>query len=87
MAMHTIQAQKTFWVQTEIEAETEAEALEIAQGHFAVQWSEFDENRQEFSGVFFTDKMGLVNDPITKIDKLEKTLLKITGLIYEMENN
>jgi hypothetical protein len=61
MAYQTIQAQKTYWVQAEIEAPTEAAALELVDA-FDIEWDEVDDT-DEFSGVFWTESTGLVDDP------------------------
>ena len=67
MAKQRVQAQKTFWVQAEIEAPPEAEALELVDA-FDIDWQEVDYT-EEFSGMFWTEETGLVGSqqiPIIK---------------------
>jgi hypothetical protein len=76
MPLHKIQAQKTLWVETFIEAATEEEALEIAQGHFAVEWQDTNDTEQ-FSGVFWTEEQGLIDDPIDEIARLNAIIKRM----------
>ena len=61
MAKQKVQAQKTYWVEAEIEAATEAEALNLIDA-FDIDWIVVHES-EEFSGVFWTEETGLVDDP------------------------
>lgn len=75
MAFHTVQAQKTYWVETEIEAATEAEALELVDS-FDIDWQDVDDT-DEFSGVFWTESTGLVDDPKDEIARLQAIIKRL----------
>jgi hypothetical protein len=75
MAYQTIQAQKTYWVQAEIEAPTEAAALELVDA-FDIEWDEVD-GTDEFSGVFWAESTGLVDDPKDEIARLEQIIQRM----------
>ena len=75
MAYQTIQAQKTYWVQAEIEAPTEAAALELVDA-FDIEWDEVHEST-EFSGVFWTESTGLVDDPKDEIARLNAIIKRM----------
>lgn len=75
MAKQRVQAQKTFWVEAQIEAPTEAEALELVDA-FDIEWEEV-EDKAEFSGVFWTESTGLVDDPIDEIARLNAIIQRM----------
>ena len=75
MAYQTIQAQKTYWVQAEIEAATETLALELVDS-FDIDWQTVDDT-EEFSGVFWTESTGLVDDPKDEIARLQQIIQRI----------
>ena len=75
MAKQRVQAKKTFWVQAEIEAPTEVEALELVDA-FDIDWQEVDYT-EEFSGVFWTEETGLVDDPIDEIARLNAIIKRM----------
>jgi len=45
MAKQEVQAQKTFWVRANIEAQTETEALELVDA-FDIDWQEVQDSRE-----------------------------------------
>lgn len=75
MAKQTVQAQKTYWVEAEIEAATEAEALELVDS-FDIDWQDVD-GTDEFSGVFWTESTGLVDDPKDEIARLQAIIKRL----------
>lgn len=72
MAKQKVQAQKTYWVEAEIEAETEDLALELVDS-FDIDWQDVD-GTDEFSGVFWTQSTDLVNDPKNEIARLRRII-------------
>lgn len=75
MAKQKVQAQKTYWLEAEIEAETATEALDLIDA-FDIDWEEVEE-RHEFTGVYWTEETGLVNDPIDEILRLQAIIKRL----------
>ena len=75
MAFQTVQAQKTYWVEAEIEAATETLALELVDS-FDIDWQTVDDT-EEFSGVFWTEETGLVDDPKDEIARLQQIIQRM----------
>ena len=75
MPKQRVQAQKTFWVEAQIEAPTEAEALDLTDA-FDIEWEEV-EDLPQFTGVFWTESTGLVDDPIDEIARLNAIIKRM----------
>jgi hypothetical protein len=75
MAKQEVQAQKTFWVRANIEAQTETEALELVDA-FDIDWQEVEDS-ERFTGAFWTEETGVLYDPVSEVPRLRAIIKRL----------
>lgn len=75
MAKQKVQAQKTYWVEAEIEAATETEAVELVDS-FDIDWQEVQDS-ERFTGVFWTEETGVLYDPYQEVPRLRAIIKRL----------